>query len=260
LAGRGLKEAFKAGDDVLDTYEDVRQRRYEWHSLNGVASLAELYERGNLVVHAHIGIRASLDEDEVGYWCALFEACPYVNVDITEVEAPHLVKSESLHFEYGADGLDDSVLVGVVNVMKQPQEVGYRLVPSAVRLEPLDECYVTRREILGKPESSFSAPIVITGGGDGEGQLIVGHRGLEQRQLPNQLIKGGPQVVRDIPDDYAPLLRRVGENVSPEDALVGLTVVIRHNSVRLIVSEALHSLLEGFEVRVRPVELETWTI
>lgn len=258
MADSQLEETLEAGNDALDMRDDVQERRYEWHVLNSRASLVELYVRGNFRVHVHIGIRGRLDEGEVGYWCAVFEALPSVDVHVVEVETPHVAKSESLHGEHGANGLDDSVLIGVVNVVKQPQEVGFRLVPSTVRLKPLDECFLTRGEVLD--ESTSVVPITIRGGGDGKGCSVVRRRGLQQRQLPNELVESRPQIVHDIPDDDAPVLGRVVKNLGPKDALLGLTVVIRDHSVGVSVDESLNSFLKGFEVHIRPANLESRAI
>ena len=70
----GKESAVEHADDALDMREDVRECRYEWHSLNSRTPLTELYAGGNLGVHVHIGIRVPLDQDKVGYGCAVVEA------------------------------------------------------------------------------------------------------------------------------------------------------------------------------------------
>jgi hypothetical protein len=106
-------EAPKERDDALDPRDDIRERRYEWHSLNSLAPLTELYTRNDLGVHLHVGIRGALDECVVGYWCAVFEASPSIDVEVVEAESPHVVYTQAMKVEHRADCLNDSVLVGV---------------------------------------------------------------------------------------------------------------------------------------------------
>ena len=258
MAERELEETFKHGDDAFNMREDVRKRRQECHSLNGRTSLAELYVEGEIRVHLHMCVAARLDEGEIGDWCAVFEARPCVDIHVLRHESLHVTESKPLETQDGADRLDDSVFVGVVNVLEQPQEVGFRLIPSTIRLQPFDECFLTRRKVLD--ESPPIVPILITSGKDGKGRSVVGSGGLKERQLPNDLVESRAQVVGDVPDDDAPLLRRGCVNLSPQNALVCISVIVRENSVGVSLKEPLNLFLKGFEVHIRPTNLEPGSV
>ncbi len=78
--------------------------------------------------------------------------------------------------------------------------------------------------------------------------------------MPNELVEGRSQVVGYLPDDDPPLLRRGGVNLSPNDALVCVSVVVRKDSVEVTLKEPLNHLLKGFEVYIRPTNLEPGSV
>jgi hypothetical protein len=252
------KESFKLGDGALDICEDVRNRRQELRSLHGRISLAKLYVSSEVVVHVHVRTAGPLVEGELSDFCATFKASPRVDAEVVEDESPHVTEAEPLEMQDGTDCLNDPVFVGVVNVVESPQGMRFRLIPSTIRLQPLDECFLTRREVLN--ECASVVPILITNRENREGRFVVGRAGLEECQLPNELVEGRTQVVGDFPDDDAPLLGRGSVNLSPQDALVCLSIVVREDSVGFSLKEPLNLLLKGFEVHTRPTNLEPGTV
>lgn len=225
-----------AGDSVSD-----RQAPYS------VASFPEGYLRHGFRVHLHVFNKALVDN--TGF-CAIYEKAGVVQPDQAhQVPHRHLGASsgfsEYKHGAFGSGNLNETVLVGVIQLMKKPESVPIG-VRSVIRLQPLNECFLFVRD--APMNHGFSMPHVagatfsLLDEKDWElrfGSMeSAGVNPVEDHKLPDNAIKSRPQIMSDLANDDAPFDGRWLGDFRPERVVVGIDVALTYdNTVFVLLNE-----------------------
>jgi hypothetical protein len=100
--------------------------------------------------------------------------------------------------------------------------------PIMVRLRSLDFC----NGICGDPVKSMPPKLVIESicrGTDGEHILFIGDLVRGKYQFPHQVIKCGPQVLENVPDDKGNRRWHLGINLHPKADAASLSLFLGHH-------------------------------
>jgi hypothetical protein len=266
----------KSVEHPSDTIGELRER---WDDRFTLASPALLkrYVEGELSIHLHI--RCLLDGGSAEF-CAVFERANHLGTTHGEIEAFHGAfplpgcepKREGLPAQGAADNVDKSVLISHVEFVDVPERVFAKLVPSLVRLKPLDCVHDSDAgSLLFLGSSGFVFLGVPFFGFPDDGKLRpgVGFTAVGEHQLVHQVVERGTQVVDRVPDDEAEpegpddeaepeggILR----NPSGRDLLSRLRVTVKDDSVGVEVKEGLDFKLEVLDVLVGPFNLTSRSV
>lgn len=149
---------------------------------------------------------------------------------------------------------NSSVLVEVTYLVKPPQRVTFKSVPSMVwlkRLNLTDGSVRDTRELPLESVTSFAVPHL-------DDRKLDVPRGYspETRQSPHGLVEGRSQTVKDITSDQSNLRRNIVER-NLYNVLLMFYVVIAGNGIglRWRIAEGQEFPFESFEVRLRPTQL-----
>jgi len=244
------KESAKVVKDEFNDCVDTRKDQSNGFSSSG-SSLAKRYADGWIELHIHIFAGDS------GEFCALFHSAL---VDGIWVTTPHDDGQSWVEYSTicsSGDEIEMSMFVGVAQGLKPEQHTVPVGVPSVVRLIPLDRC-------LCLPGHSFdfrpTVPLEVFGAvTDRECIEPRGGLAIGINELPSKVIEGGSEVVQGISDDRAKSnRRRRGIPLDAPDFLAGLRVELTDDVTRLRFGEGLNFPLQGFQVLVRPCNLQSW--
>jgi hypothetical protein len=146
--------------------------------------------------------------------------------------------------------VDESVLVHIVQPRKLG-EVRVRRARSVLKgLAPLDECPIVRAYAAKHP---YAGLIPLPSFIDGELRITSGAASPEEHELPNEVVKRGPQVVAELADDDAdPGVGRIA--VDPKDIFARVALELTNDSAVFLVKPREESepfLIERGQVLVR---------
>jgi hypothetical protein len=229
-------------------------------------SIPDCWLEGRLVVHLHMRVRASGCEREPCDVCVSFNPSP-----AGEAVAPHgsgvLVGSEpnvsgrlKAHIDHVAERwMDEAVLVHLVEPVQDAEKVVVRASPALVRLMLLDDCTVLRSNALEQGVFSFSEPLArptnwVFGGG-----AVAGRVG-QTRELADEMIERGAQVVGEVSEEQAKKWRRLVDDFDCEDILTTARPELAVDFVGWSLGQPARIegdglLVEGVEMFVGPFEL-----
>lgn len=167
-----------------------------------------------------------------------------------------------LHQDVGRDGgRKSAVLVDIRQLAQLPESPGLRVIPSVVRLQPLDACSCATGEALdhvGGPPDSPLAPVSEPVIKDREFRSPVVGGGVLPRpgdiKDVGQVVEGGSHVMDALPDPDMPLLRYLADlfdaNTDPP-----LTISIGPGAYEIRYGTFPNQLFKAVDVRFCPVEL-----
>jgi hypothetical protein len=151
------------------------------------------------------------------------------------------------------------VLVPVGKLVEGKEWVCIGAMPSVIRLQRLNDFYIAGVHITELSVPAFERFLCIFGFGvetcvegtlreDRELGSVRGGFPVPDDQLVGQMVKGGPPVVDDIPDNGTPLWRRFLSNLCTQDVLIITGVAFADDGIRIIVQESTKSVLENMGV------------
>lgn len=205
----------------------------------------EQYLSGDVWFEVLFGFRAS---GHFHTYCAILEF----------LDAPTTPR-EGRNAKSGGDRGEQAVLVSVPQEVENPQGVILRSVPSVIRLNGLNGSNSVGQNTLGQ-----ALEVVVAGltgiDEDGEGGLLIRLVGLQERQLPSNVIQGGAEVVDNVANYNRQALgwRRLRRELV--DIVIDvLTIEVTDRSIGVVLDEAFGFPLEFFKVSTRPLNLEPRT-
>jgi hypothetical protein len=258
--------------NVLDRAEELREARAkEVDDAHDAVSkilqlpawdvkIAEGYIQGNIYLHIHLGVGPVEPRPVTQHFCTVFYNTDWL-VDLADDPA-FATDLRRLFRNPNVRTVHETVFVCVRQGVKDTKAVpaGVR---SVVWLQDLDsgECLVAdtaqRRAFPGQ-EGSFNLPFKLRPAVV-EGELIplAGDISTSPDDLPDEVVKGRPEVVHDIPDDGSPQQRHRPVYMDSDRVPAGLLVNLDSEAVKLAVSESADFFLKGLEVEVCPVDLRS---
>jgi hypothetical protein len=148
------------------------------------------------------------------------------------------------------------MLVRVVKLVELPEGVGRELIPSVVRLQPLDNCLrvwadgpehlaaFSRRQGLGTVDREPEFPCKVLGQGvDADGG---------EREFVDEVVEGGAEVVEAVADAETELCRDGLGEFEAKELLAALSVEMTDVSVRFSLSPLANLRVETVQVMGSP--------
>jgi hypothetical protein len=159
------------------------------------------------------------------------------------------VNPDHRRFVTHADYEEKSVLVKIIEGMQHEQII----VPSVIRLERVDHLfslwsdslYISSRKgfvCLGTLIDREANP-------SASRDAVIG-----QNQLPNQMVKSGPQVLEDVADNGGEVCRNIFSDKNPPDQIIGLRVFLSDRGVRIGFEKGFQSTVEITDVLLGPLD------
>ena len=241
--------------NVVHTMSQKNKRFFNAESRN-CPRIAEGYIEGTLCLHLHMGVVASRGDPVLKHYCAVFERAAIGFHEGFKLQVPHV---RELNLRVAGDVLSEvhfPVLVPVRETVED--EEGVSLVPSIVRLKPLEDCDIVGVHTSSHPLPPLKRLFAGIGGKwiirkDREPRVTVGFVSVCVDELPCEVVKGRTEVVADFSDNDAPFDRRVVSNPHIHDIIVRLTVEVFPEFIRATPQESLHGTIKGLHVLVCPV-------
>jgi len=241
-------------DEALDKLGELTQRWENRLTLDNLA-LVERYIKAELRILVHLALvpGAGVGRDPQDY-CALFERERALRWGDSRGQR-HVPAGYGVGGDDGlvrhAHGDQEFVFVCDVETMETPK----RVIPSLVRLGPLDEVH----RFLGRSVYLFRR----TGFKSfGKGGFILENEkaglsgdgvSLGSHQLANQQVEGGAEVVDGVTDDEGELGGGTIENFGVDDVLGALQVELNPHSARVSFAPASLFGFQAIQVFARPV-------
>ena len=151
----------------------------------------------------------------------------------------------------------EPVFVLVGKLVKYPENEFMRLVPSRVRLQPLDDC---SRAWMNAPNHAFEGFRSILGIAPEHGERNVSLDTFRERlpfvsdgEFVDEVIEGGAEVVQTVPDNGGEFGRHGLEDLDYEQLVAALKVSIMDQSVRLAFEPDGGFALKALHVVERPI-------
>ena len=273
------KDRLKLPYNFLDSIVDGCECTHYRETLNPWVSFPELYR--NLGERKHLHLRGCI-RGKFGNYCAVFKynpiSSPNISEAITEIDTrtsidsytypttpdnvcPNLPSTETntLEFHDSPHYVNDSMLIGIVYGMKNPECIVVRPCEPFVWLEALDNCDVFRCNahetfldfvciafnLIKNREFKVETPFVIK---------------RELTQLIDQQVKSGTGIVGEIPNDKTPLLIGQVPDSSNDAVVWRVWVSLKHKVIRLTYEEAVNRYLDSVEMLTSPTKLQSWLI
>jgi hypothetical protein len=222
--------------------------------------LAEAYVEGCCEIHVHF--RAGTVEGGVlGDWCALIKIA---GKGIDVVDGDVLAREERYSTEpIQGHGRRKPVLVYDLKLIKLPQAVAAKPVPSIVRLQPLDDCLGTWVdapdhvvEFLQRLRAFDLGGVRREDGEPGSPLNVARQRSLRLRKSKSkcEVVEGGAEVVDAVPGDEAQASRRRFEHPRPYDLLAALVIEFGPKGVRACLTPGSQFRFKALQMVERPVE------
>ena len=172
-----------------------------------------------------------------------------------------------------------AMLVGVPEFVQNRKRLFGRILPVVKRLQPLQVCTQTWPDspealrFFGSNPGDEISEVVHRVGGEVDREADVSpltprsvplsrnHGGrrvpVSERELPEEVVQRGTEVMNDVTNDSAPLQHgRFLNGFGVEDYLACFRVTISSVRVRVVIEERLDPLVEEAQVHIRPLDLE----
>lgn len=219
---------------VDDVVIDLSQYGFDPVAVDGIwRTFAECYEEGRRVLHIHF--RVGFTGREIPYdYCAVFNGLPE-GLGSKEWGMRGREKRDGSGCENSQVG--KPVLVLVRKLVKRPQEMPERFVPSFVRLRSLDECLS-----VGVNAPDLAATLPTAHGPVGKDRKLQRSRATFRQRVDtyvsnskfvDEVIESGADVVQAVADDGGKPGRYGIKKFDGEKLLTALRIEIMDKAVRL---------------------------
>jgi hypothetical protein len=218
-------------DDFYNMVLDSIQNRDNDASFCG--SVAERYDKGRLEIHLHTAAIAYTHAPIAGDFCLAFKRAEVA----AGLKQFHSSVWRNRRFCTSIDANRNqqfAVLVDVLKVLKQPERMRSRIIPSVIRLQVVDDCLRSWANMLDLAFPPASKPIFAFE--DGERSLrhfrIRQARLIGKRQRIDKMIQGRSEIVETIPDDLGNNRWRRTAEFSADDIIASVRVQIVGDRIR----------------------------
>lgn len=231
------------------------------HPLDAVQSSVEegLWEPerwldGRLAVHVHLWSGTHWFAGSTHHLCAIFQQTVMVEDDLSAI-ASIIIRGQP------ESGINDAGLHGDTAWVDHPMLVHIREIaqpferfsPGMVRLKALDDCPVFAANPLDPAFDAAGRPAFVRR--DDRKLCAARFDAIQQGQLPNELIKGGAQIMNKLSEDHPDHRRRFLEELRSKDVGALLGLELTRESVRFFPQEPLPFPVKASEIRFCPCEL-----
>jgi hypothetical protein len=235
----------------------------------GMFRIAERYLHGRVTLHLHLRIRPRGLDGDSREFCAVVASDHGDVLHLTEVSylfgeddvpreltrvsafapAPNVVAGDRHCLRNGATDVQDAMLVHIVEPRKEGKVRIRRAFSRTIGLQELDGCPIIRA-YSAKRSTPNAILIPLPSFLDGELRLASGTTASESDELPDEIVKRGPQVVSELPDDQPDT--GVGEfPAEAKDVLAGVALEMTDDGVVFLVKEGVPFVVERGQVLVR---------
>lgn len=255
--------ALEVVDKALDLLDNFLKEWYYWNARRDSSKRSEQYSKTEISVHYHFRVLPGyLGNPQAQEFCARFNPLPRNQLRSDFCTAINRGQVGSAH-----PGIDrrkgyGQVFIDDVDIIDYPKRGAVRLVPSEVWLRPSDACLLySFSEVMEMFGDRSLEPTPFGHNREIELLTIEDSRTAMVRNLPEQLVKRGTELMRYFSDDDAPFLWDIGQDcVRNEDELskTGCPVHATLTDIftRVLLPESVSPFLEGFQVIDCPIDLE----
>lgn len=266
--------------DTRNLLRDALKRPNDWKALDGLASVAEEYARGDLDVHLHLRFKKFPSGeikhvDSTATRAGLIRRYVFDPADLCiraqrhpGLEVGSSRKPAELKCRWGSyEHRDEAVFVGIVQLLKAEKGAAPTPISTLVRLKRLDALPEAPGNTLDASRAIRLAPevrqqVTLPSPGrrapqvNGERRLVVRLDSPLQSKLPSQAVKGCPQVVGDLSNQQRPVNWEFLWPARDTEAVVlGLRVVLGYaDLVEILPEELLKPLPQSHDLATRPVD------
>ena len=214
-------------------------------AFDGWQAVVEAYAEGRLEIHVHFRFRENGGPRASSYYCAVFKRAsgPFDGAG-RHHDVSRTPMGRALDQEEGQMG--QPMLIEVRKLVEHPEGVRCEVIPSLVRLQPLDVClreWVDATDLrstsrLKQSRSGSGSSLLVHVPEDGElGTLgdIRGQRvpGVGDGEFEGEVVEGGTEVVKALPNDEAEQGGWRVEDFEPNNALAHLRVEFVDEFIRV---------------------------
>jgi len=147
-----------------------------------------------------------------------------------------------------------AMLVSVAELVQPPKGMTLKICPTLIRLKRFDDFSGSFRDIpdtFSKPAFGVFKSVFM----DRERRIPIGRIRFEQRQLPNSMVKGGPEMIGDFSDQERDQ-RRNGFKFDAADMYSFFRIVISREGIWPIFEKGFNDGVEFVEMVFCPSEFE----
>lgn len=243
-------------DNLIHKIDELMQRWDDRLTLHG-SVLSERYVEGKLSVHVHV--RCFRPGNKAIEFCAIHERTDQLGTaegKVAYVDTLPGGKAQTSAAQGAPDDIKHLVFVPIVERVEDLEGMRGEVIPSLVRLKPLD-CFHCRlaRSLYFSPARGFVFISLPEDRELGSSGSCLGRSAAVNYQLPSQVIKRGPQIVRQVPYDGAQAKRRIFRDPNLRDLLSCIRVGFSDNAIRVEIKELPNCHLELTEVLLGPFDL-----
>jgi hypothetical protein len=233
--------------DLRDGSEDVVECFYDGPRTN----ILHEYIEGKLRIEVQVWVRRIKDKES--HWLACYEKGP---AEIGNRVAIEQSMRSSIIREEVQEQM--AVLVDAVKVMKQPQVVAERIVPSVIRLYRLNVIESLTTDLAVEVQRQHVASAIA---GDVEMDVKGVARGVRpvwygSNQLPRDVFKSRAEIVKNVTNGGTPLKIDHGGTVEAVDVLASSFLYVAAHSLLFMFKSRRECVCEGVEVRLRTIHLD----
>jgi len=203
-------------------------------ALNSKVGVAKDYLSGRVWVEAHMTFDGGFEAKGNVHYAVILEAC-----DLKDALRPRKVNGRAVH-------RNAPVFVDVAHLVKTPEEMALHGIPSYVRLKRFDNrdclCGYSRSAFSKRPRVGFFQ----------NRKLSVSRVHSSQcRKTPNQLVKRGTEILKDIGGNKGNSVRSFLEPAVNSETLI-FDIVLRDEVKWFRFIEGAQFLPQSFKVFFRP--------
>ena len=259
-----LQVGFERGDDFSDPLDNCPQHWENCWLTAGKGGVIERYRDGDFALHIHFRIWPNSLQDHPDEFCAVYRAAetPFLVPDSSDISYDPESYAAWLRLSRlpGNGSVEQSVFVRVrqtAQIGKKEPRVAIGRIGSVVGLQRLDECAVFRKEISDHVLARLAVELSFAQRDRelGPGGWFVG---VEQGQLPREMVKRTAEVVDDVSCDHAEVGGRL-RNSSSDHVFGGLRVELMDGLIRLFGEVGDYGRLQLTDDALCAFDLETCT-
>lgn len=264
---RGPSHHLESWSEGINDFDEAIADIFEVADEEGVLRVAERYLKGSATIHLHLRVRTGGNEGHAHEFCGVVAShrgdvgrrqdllyvpdATGIPGELARRWASAVADRDAERAGPGAPDVDEAMLVYIV----EPGELGevrLRRAFSFVKgLDRLDQCPIIRAYAAKHPGVRILIPLPAFV--DRELGPTGGTPATGQHDLPDEIVKRGPQVVSELSDDEPDT--GIGELPSEaKDLLAGVALELTDDEAIFLVKEDVSFTVERGQVLVRTFE------
>ena len=253
--------------ETFDDPDDLGTHAVEILDDEPLFRIAQGYLDGRVTLHLHLRIRAAGDDPDPCEFCAVVASDRGDVLHVKDLryvfDADDVPRERAKEVAFSIEGIDRGalrhdasdmdvpMLVYVVEPREEGEIVVRRAFSSVVGLDRLDRCPIIRAYSAERHPPLLAIPLPAYV--DGELRLSRGTAAAELHELPDEIVKRGPQVVAELPDDEPDT--GFGELAAEAyDVLAGLALEVSNDAAIFLAKKDLPFAVERGQVLIRAFE------